>query len=202
MIYILIEKIDSETETELLSILNNHHRHHHHNSPPQNRSKNLCTSNLNNINNHNCSSSDNSSRSSVCSIHKKFVQKQQQRHFKNKQNKMDHKRESNSIRKKNNIPEVENEDSETEMGNDLLEKKNLDDLIANKCQITDICEVDEEEDDLSTSSLSSNVLLSNEKLKIQSIVEAVGFILFPSAGFVNMAFKDLLTQNSLINNFE
>jgi hypothetical protein len=42
----------------------------------------------------------------------------------------------------------------------------------------------------------------NEKLKLQSIVEAVGFILFPSAGFINRALKDLLIENGMLENFQ
>ncbi len=41
-----------------------------------------------------------------------------------------------------------------------------------------------------------------EKLKLQSIVEAVGFILFPSAGFIYRALKDLLVENKLFDNFQ
>jgi hypothetical protein len=42
----------------------------------------------------------------------------------------------------------------------------------------------------------------NEKLKLQSIIEAVGFILFPSAGFMNLALKDLLVEHGLFENFQ
>lgn len=43
---------------------------------------------------------------------------------------------------------------------------------------------------------------NQDKLKLQSIVEAVGFILFPSQGFINLAFKDLLHENGLLDGFQ
>ena len=43
---------------------------------------------------------------------------------------------------------------------------------------------------------------SNEKLKIQSIVEAVGFFIFPSAGYLNLAFRDLLREIKLYDSFQ
>ena len=43
---------------------------------------------------------------------------------------------------------------------------------------------------------------NSEKLKIQSIVDAVGFILFPSSGLLNLALKDLLIENDLFNDFQ
>jgi hypothetical protein len=41
-----------------------------------------------------------------------------------------------------------------------------------------------------------------EKLKISTITEAVGFLLFPSSGYINIAFKDILTENSLFELFK
>ena len=54
----------------------------------------------------------------------------------------------------------------------------------------------------STNSAKFESTVSVEKLKIQSIVEAVGFILFPSAGYLNLAFKDLLIENNLFEIFQ
>lgn len=50
--------------------------------------------------------------------------------------------------------------------------------------------------------LSSPVVSVSEKLKIRSIVDAVGFLIFPSAGFINKAFKDLLIENGLFELFK
>ncbi len=49
---------------------------------------------------------------------------------------------------------------------------------------------------------SSISIESGEKLKIQSVVEAVGFIIFPSAGLTNLAFKELLIEINLFESFK
>ena len=54
-------------------------------------------------------------------------------------------------------------------------------------------------DDASSNEAS---ISSNEKLKIQSIVEAVGFFIFPSAGYLNLAFRDLLREIKLYDSFQ
>ncbi len=41
-----------------------------------------------------------------------------------------------------------------------------------------------------------------QKLKIKSIVEAVGFLIFPSSGFINKAFRNLLVENCLFDLFK
>jgi hypothetical protein len=40
---------------------------------------------------------------------------------------------------------------------------------------------------------------SIEKLKLQTVIDSVGFLLFPSSKFVNMAFKELLTEYNLFD---
>lgn len=57
-----------------------------------------------------------------------------------------------------------------------------------------------EEDETRKNSQTS--IDSGEKLKIQSVVEAVGFLLFPSAGFTNLAFKQLLVEINLFESFK
>jgi hypothetical protein len=49
---------------------------------------------------------------------------------------------------------------------------------------------------------SSISIESGEKLKIQSVVEVVGFLLFPSAGLTNLAFKELLIEINLFESFK
>ena len=43
---------------------------------------------------------------------------------------------------------------------------------------------------------------SIEKLKLQTVIDSVGFLLFPSSKFVNMAFKELLTEYNLFDLFQ
>jgi hypothetical protein len=43
---------------------------------------------------------------------------------------------------------------------------------------------------------------SIEKLKLNTVIDSVGFLLFPSAKFVNMAFKDLLIEYNLFDLFQ
>ena len=52
------------------------------------------------------------------------------------------------------------------------------------------------------SSSTTGISLVSDKLKLQSIVEAVGFILFPSSGFFNLAFKELLVETGLFDSFQ
>ncbi len=44
--------------------------------------------------------------------------------------------------------------------------------------------------------------LSSEKLKLQAVIDAVGFLLFPSAQYVNFAFKELLCELNLLELFQ
>ena len=48
----------------------------------------------------------------------------------------------------------------------------------------------------------SKTLLTNEKLRINTITEAVGFLIFPSSGYINLAFKNLLIENCLFELFK
>lgn len=41
-----------------------------------------------------------------------------------------------------------------------------------------------------------------EKLKINNVVESVGYLIFPSSGYINMAFKSLLIEYSLFELFK
>jgi hypothetical protein len=43
---------------------------------------------------------------------------------------------------------------------------------------------------------------SIEKLKLNTVIDSVGFLLFPSAKFVNMAFKDLIIEYNLFDLFQ
>ena len=51
-------------------------------------------------------------------------------------------------------------------------------------------------------SINSELTESNEKLKIQSVVEAIGFFIFPSTGFINLAFRELLMDMKLFESFQ
>ena len=51
-------------------------------------------------------------------------------------------------------------------------------------------------------STNTDTTETSEKLKIQSVVEAVGFFIFPSSGFINLAFRELLTEMKLFESFQ
>jgi len=50
--------------------------------------------------------------------------------------------------------------------------------------------------------VSNEPLERCHKLKIKNIVDAVGFVMFPSSGFINKAFRNLLVENCLFELFK
>ena len=50
--------------------------------------------------------------------------------------------------------------------------------------------------------LSNETIKICEKLKINNVVESVGHLIFPSSGYINMAFKSLLIEYSLFELFK
>ena len=81
----------------------------------------------------------------------------------------------------------------------LTQKEPIDnDDKINKNNQIEKCLIEEDE----TRKNSKVSIESGEKLKIQSVVEAVGFVLFPSAGFTNLAFKQLLIEINLFESFK
>ncbi len=51
-------------------------------------------------------------------------------------------------------------------------------------------------------SLNDSTKLNSDKLKLHSIVNAVGFFMFPSASLINLALKSFLIENGLFDLFE
>lgn len=54
----------------------------------------------------------------------------------------------------------------------------------------------------SSPSLAAAVATNTEKLKLQNVIDSVGFLLFPSSKFVNIAFKELLMEFNLWDLFQ